>query len=285
MSKDSKSQQEKIDALLTKPHPKHPEDYEIFIYSKDLKLTRDKHNGMYHATGIAKQLGDESKVKHIDRFFKSENFMEMIEGFCKEGGYERDQLYVKTQTGPRDMKGYWIHELLVEQLAMWCSPSYTYKVMLLLKKIREQEREQLAKELKEWEVEFDDLYKEKEELRKDVDVLVKDLNEKDDDIEYLKDDCKRIEFIGKEKLEEKDIQIMKLMEKVADLEDENAKLEERIQIISARIDSIKNGVERITKIKLKTIAEACHSSDSIFTDSSDSLSWCDYCSESEESED
>ena len=50
-----------------------------------------------------------------------------------------------------EFKGWWIHELLVEHYAIWASVEYAYKISLLLKKIREEEIDNLANLARKYE--------------------------------------------------------------------------------------------------------------------------------------
>ena len=136
--------------LLRKDHEKDSM-YEWFVYSEDLTLLRDKRNGMYQAASIVKMIAPEKKDNAGKWFTANKDAQELFKGFVEHGNYQMYQLYYKQGSGLQDFRGWWINELLIEHYAMWLSPAYAYKVALLLKKIREQERNNLAKVAKKYE--------------------------------------------------------------------------------------------------------------------------------------
>ncbi|EAX91659.1 hypothetical protein TVAG_277290 [Trichomonas vaginalis G3] len=57
------------------------------------------------------------------------------------------KLYENREKLPNGLRGYYVHRLLVNAVAMWASPRYAWYVCKLLDEIHRQEREQMEKKL------------------------------------------------------------------------------------------------------------------------------------------
>ena len=201
--------------LLHIPHEKDPK-YEWYCYSADLQILRDTRNGMFNARSILVAVNSTKASSNGNKWFTLEKTKEMIKGFCTLGGFKEEELMINVTNVPVEFRGWYLHELLVEHYAIWASVEYAYKISLLLKKIREEERDRLAEQAREFEdqikyltdkqkefiFQIQELEKKNNETQTELDETYQKLQEKQDEIAKGIQRLKEAENLIKRKDEE-----------------------------------------------------------------------------------
>lgn len=97
-------------------------------------LIRDK-DGYINVTKIAK---DNGKRKNLDKYFKSEKWIEIVDNFKPPaflGGSEIKPIYTINSEGKCETYGTYVYPDLVHFVAEWCNISYAFKVSVIMNNI------------------------------------------------------------------------------------------------------------------------------------------------------
>ncbi|KAI5550720.1 KilA, N-terminal/APSES-type HTH, DNA-binding family [Trichomonas vaginalis G3] len=123
------------------------EEYEYIQFNKQLRLIRSVKDDMYQMQSILTACFAPD-TKHTDDWFKNQSTQELL------SEAQRDRLFSgspKTHENrknlPKGLRGWYVHRLLVNAVAMWASPRYAWNIYRLLDEIHRQEREEMENKL------------------------------------------------------------------------------------------------------------------------------------------
>jgi hypothetical protein len=116
------------------------EAYETIIYNDELTLIHSISDDMFQCQSIMKCLGyDRSKYNHLIRYFKIKGTIELIDEIQSQTPNQgvstkmsKPQIYENRHDLSNELKGTYIHRLLINHFASWYSPKYSYKIQLIL---------------------------------------------------------------------------------------------------------------------------------------------------------
>lgn len=126
------------------------QDYEWIQYNSDLKIIHSIKDDMFHAQSILNALGSK---KLFRQWIENKQTKELLKGFKDEFGEPQNsegrniiENRINLENG---LRGYYIHRLLVNSVAMWAAPLYAIKVYKLLDCLYEIERSSLEEKIQE----------------------------------------------------------------------------------------------------------------------------------------
>ncbi|EAX94722.1 hypothetical protein TVAG_356010 [Trichomonas vaginalis G3] len=135
------------------------EEYEWIQYNKQLRLIRSVKDDMYQMQSILTACFAPDNKKPQD-WFRNQSTIELLNE--AENSTTRNPVVAKTRVGekpqspklyenreklPNGLRGYYVHRLLVNAVAMWASPRYAWYIYRLLDEIHRQEREEMENKL------------------------------------------------------------------------------------------------------------------------------------------
>lgn len=123
------------------------DDYEYIQYNQHLRIIHSIKDDMYQAQSIINACHSK---KRVNDWFESKTAKEIIDEMGKSSTAEISALakiYEKRDDLPNGLRGFYIHRLLVNNIAMYASPRYSIYVMKLLDSHFERERQDLIDEL------------------------------------------------------------------------------------------------------------------------------------------
>ena len=124
------------------------DDYEWFQYNEHLRIIHSIKDDMFQAQSIVYAC---KSTKEAREWFRNKRTQELI-GYMETElrGIPRDAKIVENRdTLNNELKGYYIHRLLVNHVAIWASPKYALDIMKLLDDYFAKQREQLTKKIDE----------------------------------------------------------------------------------------------------------------------------------------
>ncbi|EAX82456.1 hypothetical protein TVAG_420050 [Trichomonas vaginalis G3] len=123
------------------------EEYEWVQFNKQLRLIRSVKDDMYQMQSILTACFAPD-TKHADDWFKNQSTQELLSEISLDREFS---VLHKTHENRKNLapglRGYYVHRLLVNAVAMWASPRYAWHVYRLLDEIHRQEREEMEKKL------------------------------------------------------------------------------------------------------------------------------------------
>ncbi|EAX84000.1 hypothetical protein TVAG_479400 [Trichomonas vaginalis G3] len=153
------------------------EEYEWVQFNKQLRLIRSVKDDMYQMQSILTACYAPD-TKHTDDWFKNQSTQELLSEAQRDilfsENSEEQRVMKKTQSPkthenseaqrarlpsgspkthenreklPNGLRGYYVHRLLVNAVAMWASPRYAWYIYRLLDEFHRQEREELENKL------------------------------------------------------------------------------------------------------------------------------------------
>ncbi|KAI5524312.1 KilA, N-terminal/APSES-type HTH, DNA-binding family, partial [Trichomonas vaginalis G3] len=135
------------------------EEYEYIQFNKQLRLIRSVKDDMYQMQSILTACFAPDTKKPQD-WFRNQSTIELLNEaensttdflvVAKTRVGKKPQspkLYENREKLPNGLRGYYVHRLLVNAVAMWASPRYAWYVYRLLDEIHRQEREDMEKKL------------------------------------------------------------------------------------------------------------------------------------------
>ncbi|KAI5489324.1 KilA, N-terminal/APSES-type HTH, DNA-binding family [Trichomonas vaginalis G3] len=135
------------------------EEYEYIQYNKQLRLIRSVKDDMYQMQSILTACYAPDTKLPKD-WFRNQSTQELLNEaqrdvlFSENSEEQRvgkksqsPKLYENREKLPNGLRGYYVHRLLVNAVAMWASPRYAWYVCKLLDEIHRQEREDMEKKL------------------------------------------------------------------------------------------------------------------------------------------
>ncbi|KAI5543534.1 KilA, N-terminal/APSES-type HTH, DNA-binding family, partial [Trichomonas vaginalis G3] len=135
------------------------EEYEYIQFNKQLRLIRSVKDDMYQMQSILTACFAPDTKKPQD-WFRNQSTQEFLSEaqrdilFSENSEEQRvskksysPKLYENREKLPNGLRGYYVHRLLVNAVAMWASPRYAWNIYRLLDEIHRQEREELENKL------------------------------------------------------------------------------------------------------------------------------------------
>ncbi|EAX67990.1 hypothetical protein TVAG_398120 [Trichomonas vaginalis G3] len=135
------------------------EEYEYIQFNKQLRLIRSVKDDMYQMQSILTAcFAPDTKLPKD--WFRNQSTQELLSEaqrdilFSENSEEQRvgkkpqsPKLYENREKLPNGLRGYYVHRLLVNAVAMWASPRYAWNIYRLLDEIHRQEREELENKL------------------------------------------------------------------------------------------------------------------------------------------
>ncbi|EAX75858.1 hypothetical protein TVAG_333260 [Trichomonas vaginalis G3] len=135
------------------------EEYEWVQFNKQLRLIRSVKDDMYQMQSILTAcFAPDTKLPKD--WFRNQSTQELLSEaqrdilFSENSEEQRvgkkpqsPKLYENREKLPNGLRGYYVHRLLVNAVAMWASPRYAWNIYRLLDEIHRQEREELENKL------------------------------------------------------------------------------------------------------------------------------------------
>ena len=127
-------------------------NYEWIQYNKQLRLIRSIHDDMYQMQSIIDAC---NSSKLPSDWFRNQSTKELLAEFELQKPsmgipIERKSHEIRMNVVP-GLKGYYVHRLLVNFVAIWASPKYAIHIAKLLDDIATRERNELEQTIKEQE--------------------------------------------------------------------------------------------------------------------------------------
>ncbi|KAI5539733.1 KilA, N-terminal/APSES-type HTH, DNA-binding family [Trichomonas vaginalis G3] len=124
------------------------EEYEYIQYNKQLRLIRSVKDDMYQMQSIMNALRSTKQAYH---WFENQQTKEHLEEFphmIASLGKPREEIpYENRKNLAPGLKGYYVHRLLVNAVAMGASPRYACYIFMMLDELYKAERGEMEKKL------------------------------------------------------------------------------------------------------------------------------------------
>ena len=122
------------------------DDYEYIQYNEHLRIIHSKKDDMYQMNSIITAC---HSIKRARVWLNNESSQELLNEIGTAENCQTEKLYQNRPNLPNELKGIYIHRLLVNHVAMWASPKYSWYIMKLLDSTFERERQQLTTTINE----------------------------------------------------------------------------------------------------------------------------------------
>ena len=126
------------------------DDYEWIQYNKQLRIIHSINDDMYQIQSIINACESKKQAYH---WLENQSTKELLSEFELEKstlGIPRvTKSYENRMNLAPGLKGYYVHRLLVNAVAMWCSPRYSLRIFKLLDEIASDERNKLVQTINE----------------------------------------------------------------------------------------------------------------------------------------
>ena len=124
------------------------EHYEWYQYNRQLKLLHSIDDDMFQYQSIINACNSTKKIKHWMENQNTKEFLAEFEEKKRSVGIPADRKIIENRVNvPNEFKGIYVHRLLVNVIAQWCSPLYAIYIAKLLDDIFEKEREEMKAEI------------------------------------------------------------------------------------------------------------------------------------------
>ena len=115
-------------------------DYEYIQYNKQLRLIHSIDDDMYQMKSIIEACHSNSKCND---WFRTQNAKAIVKRFYQKKEYAGCLPYDNRINVPIGLRGYYVHQVLVNAVAMWASADYALDILTMLDKIAASERAEL----------------------------------------------------------------------------------------------------------------------------------------------
>ena len=106
------------------------EEYEYIQYNKQLRLIHSVKDDMYQMQSIMNALRSTKQAYH---WFENQQTKELLEEFPHMIALQNEEIpYENRKNLAPGLKGYYVHRLLVNAVAMWASPRYACYIFMML---------------------------------------------------------------------------------------------------------------------------------------------------------
>ena len=120
-------------------------DYEYIQYNNQLRIIHSTKDDMYQMQSIITACKSKKNAFH---WFENKTTQELLEN-ASLGIPMNEKLYENRPNLSNNLKGTYVHRLLVNHVAMWASPRYAWDIMKLLDSYFERERMSLIDQINE----------------------------------------------------------------------------------------------------------------------------------------
>ena len=124
-------------------------DYEYLQYNRHLRIIHSIHDDMYQMQSIITACQSNKTPNDWFRFQSAQEIIDELAKSSSAGIPATEKSYEKRDELPVNLRGYYVHRLLVNHIAMWSSPRYAVYIMKLLDSTFERERQQLNNKIEE----------------------------------------------------------------------------------------------------------------------------------------
>ncbi|KAK8877880.1 hypothetical protein M9Y10_004643 [Tritrichomonas musculus] len=121
-------------------------DYEYIQYNQRLRIIHSIKDDMYQMQSIITACHSN---KRANKWFENESTKELLKEMREAEKCPSENLYQNRQNVEMGLRGYYVHRLLVNHVAIWSSSKYSYYIMKLLDSHFEHERQQLVEEIQQ----------------------------------------------------------------------------------------------------------------------------------------
>ena len=121
------------------------DEYEYIQYNEKLRLVHSIKDDMYQMQSI---LAACNSKKRVNDWFRNQSAQEILDEMGSTG-IPADRIHEDRPNLSNDLKGMYVHRLLVNHIAMWASPRYSLHIMKLLDAQFEKQREQMDNKIKD----------------------------------------------------------------------------------------------------------------------------------------
>ena len=120
------------------------DEYEYIQYNEQLRLIHSIKDDMYQMQSIIKSCKSDKRAQD---WFDNKSTQEIIDEMLGGEFSPLQNLYENRQNIAIGLRGYYVHRLLVNHIAMWSSPRYSIYIFKLLDSYFEQQRIQLQNQI------------------------------------------------------------------------------------------------------------------------------------------
>ncbi|KAK8836153.1 hypothetical protein M9Y10_039966 [Tritrichomonas musculus] len=120
------------------------DEYEYLQYNEQLRIIHSISDDMFQIKSIIDSCHSN---KRVNDWFRNQSTQEILNEMTSTGFPALEKLYEKRDDLPIELRGYYVHRLLVNQIAMWASPRYSIHIMKLLDSYFERQRNQLKEQI------------------------------------------------------------------------------------------------------------------------------------------
>ena len=132
-----------MSSIITQPIN---DEYEFIQYNFQLRLIHSIKDDLYQMQSIINSCQSDKRAQD---WFDNKSTQELLDEMRKGEFSPSQVLYENRQNLPMGLRGYYINRLLVNHVAMWCSPRYSIHIMRLLDNYFEQQRIKLQTQINE----------------------------------------------------------------------------------------------------------------------------------------
>ncbi|EAY10214.1 hypothetical protein TVAG_118660 [Trichomonas vaginalis G3] len=123
------------------------EEYEYIQFNKQLRLIRSVKDDMYQMQSILTACFAPD-TKHTDDWFRNQSTQELLSEISLDREFSAlHKTHENRKNLPINLRGWYVHRLLVNAVAIWASPRYAWYIYRLLDEIHRQEREEMENKL------------------------------------------------------------------------------------------------------------------------------------------
>ena len=115
-------------------------DYEYIQYNKQLRLIHSIDDDMYQMKSILEACHSDKPCKD---YFRTQSAKDILKEFKQDKEYAGCLPFDNRINVPVNLRGYYVHEMLVHDIARWASSKYAYHICKLLKQMAASERAEL----------------------------------------------------------------------------------------------------------------------------------------------
>ena len=130
------------------------DEYEYIQYNDQLRIIHSKSDDFYQMQSIIDACHSN---KLCADWFRNQSSKEILNEMTTMGNPILEKIYEKRDYLPNGLRGYYVHKLLVNHIAMWASPRYSIYIFKLLDSYFEQQRIQLQNQITEKQNQIDNL--------------------------------------------------------------------------------------------------------------------------------
>lgn len=128
------------------------EEYEWIQYNNKLRVIRCIKDDMYQMKSIVAAC---NSAKKPNDWLENQSTREILSEFGSARIPAHAKSHEKRENLPNNLKGWYVHRLLVNAVAMWASPRYAIYIFKLLDDIASTERKQMENKLEEKQEEIE----------------------------------------------------------------------------------------------------------------------------------